>query len=375
MRVLFCIKAMNNPGGGAERVLAEVANGLVARGYEVGLLTFDAPGGCSFYELDKGIKRIELGIGSTISAATLPVTIRRIRALRVQVKTYTPDVVIGFMHSMFILLGFALLGTSVPLIASEHIVPEHYKTRPLEALLLYFTPFLVDRITCVSEQVRDLYNPFIARKMWVIPNPVSLTISKRADIFGQHGTRKILLAVGRLDAQKDYETLIKAFSLVAEKFPDWDLRIVGEGPMKHELQDLVQKIGLKGRVFFAGVTRNISTEYLSAQLFVQASRYESFSLTTVEALFHGLPAVGFEDCPGVNQFIVHGRNGFLAKGKGDRAANLANVLMPIMRDEALRANLAQHSDDTLEKYQLPTVLDQWEEIIHSVTNVKVNNDF
>jgi len=63
MKLLFSIKAMNNPGGGAERVLAEVACGLVARGHNVAVLSFDPPGGQSFYFLDSRIERIELGIG------------------------------------------------------------------------------------------------------------------------------------------------------------------------------------------------------------------------------------------------------------------------------------------------------------------------
>ncbi len=361
---------MNNPGGGAERVLAEVANGLVRRGHKIGLLSFDITGGHSFYQLDPRIKRIELGIGSTTSSATLFLTIRRMKALREQVKIYAPDVAIGFMHSMFIPLGFALLGTSIPVIASEHIVPEHYRSRPIEAFLLYLSPLLVKRITCVSEQVRELYHSFIAKKMSVIPNPVCVNVPKKTKAVTPYNQRKVLLAVGRLEPQKDYNTLIKAFSLIADKLPEWDLKILGEGQLRNELETLIKNIGLDERVFLAGVTRDISKEYLSANLFVQASRYESFSLTTAEALLYGLPAVGFDDCPGVNQLIVHGENGCLASGKGTRAVNLAKVLMQIMQDDELRANLARHSNIALERYRLEKVLNCWEKIIYDVLDSK-----
>lgn len=368
LKLLFCIKAMNNPGGGAERVLAYVANGLVKRGYRVGVLSFDQPGGHSFYNLDPKIDRIELGIGSTIKPASTFITIKRIKALRKNVKAYAPDVTIGFMHSMFIPLGFALLGTSIPMIASEHIVPEHYRKYPLQLLLFYSTPFIADQITCVSEQVQKLYHPFIARKMFVVPNPIGPKGYKHADVLGRDKKYKILLAVGRLEPQKDYLTLIKAFSMISDYFPDWNLRIVGDGQMRQRLESVIKNRGLKNRIYLPGAKREISKEYLSAQLFVQSSRYESFCLTTAEALSHGLPVVGFKDCPGVNQLIINGVNGYLVTGKRNKIVNLANTLKSLMQNDKLRIELSQHSTITLNKYSLENILDRWEEIIHRVIN-------
>ncbi len=122
LKICFCIKGMNNPGGGAERVLAEVASSLAARGHDVSLLSFDRPNGELFFPLDPRIRRIELGIGSTVERTNLSTTVKRIAAMRRTLKQETPDVAIGFMHSTYIPLGIALLGTGIPLIASEHIV-------------------------------------------------------------------------------------------------------------------------------------------------------------------------------------------------------------------------------------------------------------
>jgi len=366
MRLLFCIKAMNNPGGGAERVLAEVTSGLAARGHETAVLSFDPPGGCSFYPLDPRVKRIELGIGSTTDSATVLSTLHRIAALRASVRAYAPAVAIGFMHSMFIPLGLALVGTSIPMIASEHIVPEHYRYRPIEALLLRFTPLLAERITCVSEQVRRSYPPFLARKMSVIPNPINMGVCGRADIHGHRKDRKVLLAVGRLDPQKDHVTLIKAFSEIAGQLPDWDLRIVGDGRLRQKLESMIGKLGLSERVCLPGAVNDVAKEYLSAQLFVQPSRYESFGLTTAEALAHGLPAVGFEDCQGINQLIRPGVNGYLADSKGNRPTSLARALMILMQDDELRADLAKQSNDILHEHRPEYILICWEETILSV---------
>jgi len=366
MRLLFCIKAMNNPGGGAERVLAEVTGGLAARGHDVVVLSYDPPGGSSFYPLDSRVKRIELGVGSTTDRATVYSTLCRIKALRVSVLDCDPDVVIGFMHSMFIPLGLALLGTSIPMIASEHIVPEHYRSRPLEKILLRLVPLLAKRITCVSDQARSSYSTSLQKKMVSVVNPVNIAVCGQADVSGLHRPRKVLLTVGRLDAQKDHITLIEAFAEIAPQFPVWDLRIVGEGKLRQKLEEKVTELGLGKRVLLPGTIRDIAVEYLSAQLFVQPSRYESFGLTIAEALAHGLPAIGFVDCQGTNQLIQPGLNGDLAKGSGNRAANLAQTLTTLMRDDGRRVCLSRKSADILEEYSLENVLSHWEQIISEV---------
>lgn len=362
MRLLFCIKTMNNRGGGAERVLAEVTGGLIDRGYDISILSFDRPCGYSFYPLHSMINRIELGIGSISGPATVFSTIRRIVALRKNILKYKPDIVIGFMHSMFIPLGISMIGMSIPLIASEHIVPEHYRSRPLERLLLWLVPLMARRITCVSEQARCAYPPFVRKKMVAVSNPVHLDISGKADVTGEKAGRKILLSVGRLDPQKDHEILIDAFVKIARQLPDWDLRILGDGELRSKLELKVARLGMNDRIFLPGSTEKISDEYLSAQLYVQPSRYESFGLTIAEALSYGLPAIGFDDCKGTNELIRSGVNGDLADGRADRSTNLASTLRKHMKEDKLRVRLSQKTHDGLDRFGLTNVLDQWESL-------------
>ena len=366
MKILFCIKAMNNSGGGAQRVLADVAGGIVDRGHEVAVLSFDQAGGQSFYSLHPKILRTELGIGSTTESAGVLDTLRRIVALRASVCDYAPNVVIGFMHSMFIPLGLSLLGTSIPVIASEHIGYEYYqyyRPRLMDALLWRLTPLLTTRIICVSEQVLQAYPPPFQRKMIAIPNPVSMRSCGRADVSGSQKSRKVLLAVGRLAYQKDYKTLIQAFAMLAGRLPKWTLRIVGEGALRKQLQTQIFALGLDNRVELAGDTKEVMKEYVSAQLFVSSSRFESFSLVTAEALAHGLPVVGFADCAGVNQLVRSGENGALAGARGDRAEALAATLEPIMAEDTRRIALARNIDGLPAEYSLNNVINRWEKVI------------
>lgn len=367
MKLLFCIKALNNPGGGAERVLADVASGLAARGHDVTVLSYDAPGGESFYALHDRVRRIELGIGSTTATATVAETLRRMAALRRHARRTGPDVVIGFMHSMFLPLGAALLGTGLPVVASEHIVPAHYRERPLQAALLLTAPLLTRRITTVSPQARDQYPRWLRRTMVPISNPISVSAEGRAEVAGRDGQRKILLTVGRLDPQKDQEVLIRAFAAIAAEVPDWDLRIIGSGPLHDHLAAVAAELGLTpDRVQLPGSVKGIGAEYLRAQLFAMPSRYESFGLTTAEALAHGLPVVGFADCPGTNLLVRPEVDGLLVEAESDRCGAYAEALLRLMTDTEGRCRMAASAGVVPPGPRLDDVLDAWEALFAEV---------
>jgi glycosyltransferase involved in cell wall biosynthesis len=362
MNLAFAIKALGNPGGGAERVLVDVVNGLVARGHTLSVISFDPPGRHSFYSLDPRIDWVRLGIGKTDQAATALETFSRISVLRRTVSMIKPQVAVGFMHSMYILLGLALVGRRIPMIASEHIVWAHYATRPIEKALLYLTPLLARRVTVVAQDVISDYPRAVRKHMVVVPNPVNLNTSLRADVTGSHRSQKVLLSVGRLAAQKNYATLIKAFSLIADRLTDWNLRIIGEGALRDELTAQIVELELKERVSLPGTIRDIYAEYAAAQLFVLPSLYEGSSLALSEALAIGLPAVGFADCPGIKQSILPGRNGALALGS-DRVQALARTLEPLMTHAHLRARLVPPKATLSRQYSLEQALDRWEDLL------------
>src|SRR5215813_11828980 len=362
MNLTFAIKALGNPGGGAERVLVDVVNGLVARGHTLSVISFDPPGRHSFYSLDPRIEWVRLGIGKTDQAATVREMFSRISVLRSTVSRIKPEVAIGFMHSMYILLGLALVGRRIPMVASEHIVWAHYATRPIEKALLYLTPWLARRITVVAQDVISEYPRALRKRMVVLPNPVNLNPNLRADLTGSQKSQKVLLSVGRLTAQKNYAILIKAFSLIADRLPDWNLRIIGEGELRDELRAQIVRVGLEERVSLPGTTKDIYAEYAAAQLFVLPSLYEGTSLALSEALTIGLPAVGFADCPGIKRSILPGRNGALVSGP-DRVQALAQTLEPLMTDDHLRAHLVSPEAVLSGQCSLEQVLDRWEDVL------------
>ncbi len=365
MKLLFAIKTLELAGGGAERVLAEISRALAERGHEVAILSFDPPGGEPFYPLHPAVRRISMGIGDVRSGTGPGVAVRRIAAMRRLAKKERPDVAIGFMHSAYIPLGLALIGSGIPLIGSEHIAYDHYRTRPLQAALLRLTPLLVRAMTVISPAIRDGFPALLRRRMVVVPNPLGTPGRGSANVSGEAGSMKTLLAVGRLEEQKDQRTLIDAFARIAANFPDWRLRIVGEGSLRPSLEAQVSRLGLEDRVSLAGTTRDIEQEYARAQLFSMPSSYESFGLATAEALSHGLPVVGFADCPGTNELVQDGVNGLLVAGT-DRAAALAQGLATLMASPEQRQRLGAAGPPSVTDFAPQRVADEWQKLLSRV---------
>jgi glycosyltransferase involved in cell wall biosynthesis len=361
MKILFAIKTMEDGKGGAERVLADITSGLADRGHDISVLTFDREEGVSFYPLNKKIRCLNLGIGNTYERSTLVETCARIISIRRAVKAESPDVVVPFMHSMFVPVSFALAGTGIPVVASEHIVPEYYKTRRFEFLLFLASSLFVQRITVLSTKVKAMYPRMLRKKMIVIENPVHEALIQPSQGRASSG-RKVILNVGRLNPQKDQETLIKAFAKLATVYPEWDLRIIGEGELRAELEQLVGNLNLKNRIFLPGTTQNIAAEYQNADIFALPSRYESFGLATAEAMTHGLPVIGFADCPGTNELIVDNENGFLVDGE-NRIDAFTAALEKMITSPDLRIKLGEQGRQIVKKYQPEAIIEKWENLV------------
>lgn len=361
MKVLLVIKSLSTAAGGAERVLSIVSNALASRGHDVRVLSFDRQNVRDYYSVGVKVSRIRLGVGETTQPSNPVELIRRIRRLREYTSAHRPDVALGFMHSSFVPLAIALMGSKIPVIGCERTAYQHYLGRPLDRFLVRATLPLLHCLTANNDAVRRGYPAAIARRMIIIPNPVIR--AKRFSSTARKG-RKILLTVGRLEPEKDQSTLIYAFARIAPRFPDWCLRIVGHGPLMDRLRAEAKLLGVAPVVQLPGVVENVADEYRRAQLFALPSVYESFPNGLAEALAHGLPAVGFAYCPGTNDLIANGVNGLLASD-GDRVTELARALEELMSAPERRRQMAAAAVESVKPYGLQSVIDKWEQLLRS----------
>jgi len=362
MKLLFSARAIHRMAGGVERMMSAVMNEMAARGHDVALLTWDRQGAESFYPLSPTIRWHQVESGDPAATAGKGQRLARMRAVRAVVRRSAPDLVICFQGGHFVALRAYAAGLGVPMIVAERNAPTlfDFQDRGRRWRQAMFQAFRFARAVVIQcESYRALYPAFLHRRMVTIPNPV-FPVSGRArpDQPGPDG-RFALLSIGRLAFQKNFPALITAFGGLASRFPEWDLVIVGDGPDRDAVLSLVQALGLDGRVSVLDPVSDPGPVYQAAHLFCLPSRWEGFPNVLAEAFSHGLPAVGFAGCAGVNELIADGVTGLLAPGNEDPEA-LAGALAALMENHDRRRTLGEAAPETMRAYDPVRMMDLWE---------------
>ena len=196
---------------------------------------------------------------------------------------------------------------------------------------------------------------------------------------------KRMIAVGRLEDQKNFKDLVSAWSIVAERCPDWRLEIFGEGKLEHALRSQIARLGLTGSVILRGVVKDIASEYSNSSALLMTSLHEGFPLALVEASSFGLPLLSY-DCPtGPSEIIVDAGdgggvgnvpaatlnqaagntpNGYLVP-VGD-VRTLADRICRIASDDNLRLRLGAASKASSHRFTPETIISAWEHLFFSL---------
>jgi glycosyltransferase involved in cell wall biosynthesis len=186
----------------------------------------------------------------------------------------------------------------------------------------------------------------------VIPNPTPFPVGDAAPL-----ANPVVIAAGRLTAQKGFERLVDAYVPLARSHPEWQLRIYGDGQRWKELNAQVEAAGVGDRILMGGVTDQLESELAESSIYAMSSRYEGLPMVLLEALSKGVPPVSF-DCPeGPRQLIADDVNGLLVP-EGDVPA-LTEALRRLMDDPGLRRRLGAQALETAREYQAEAVTDRW----------------
>lgn len=367
MRLTLVIPALG--AGGAERVMATLANAWAGRGEEVTLLTYDDGQEAPFYPLDPAVHHRSLGIAASSATPWQSVrnNLRRLRVLRRTIAADDPDAIVSFLDQTNVVVLGASLGLGVPVIAAEHIDPAQQPLgRSWRALRRVVYPRAV-AIVVLTETARAYFPRAIRRRTHVIPNPVVLDRGGPAAAPGdapgpgeRSGTGSTLIAAGRLTEQKGFDLLLQAFAAVAPRHPGWSLVVWGDGPLRPELERQRDDLGLRQRAFFPGLTDRLHHEMAAAELFVLSSRYEGFPMVLCEAMASGLPAVAF-DCPsGPSAIVRDGVDGLLVPPEAVEA--LSAAMARLMADDGERRALGAQAPAVLDRFGLDRVLARWDDL-------------
>jgi len=182
------------------------------------------------------------------------------------------------------------------------------------------------------------------------------------DRYGPHvpappGSRRQIIHVARHHPVKDQATLLRGFALAAPHLPDVDLLMAGDGPLRGDLEALARELGVADRVKFLGIRSDIPDLMRSADVFALTSLSEAASLTLLEAMASGLPAV-VTDVGGNGEIVRHDQEGLLFP-RGD-AAGCAAAFRRLFADPALARRLGEAGAVRVRKhYRLDRTVEQY----------------
>lgn len=346
-------------GGGAEKVIINLTHAFVDKGIKVDVVLVEAKG-VFLPLLPPNVRVVDLGCKRLISS--LPALVRYFQREQ-------PKVMLSVLEDTNIvaLWGRALAGVSTRLVVSVHntISQESQNSTQLKRKL---TPYLVrwfypwaDEVVTVSEgAAEDLVRLGLSPKsIKVIVNPiVTPELFKKFQEPVDHpwfkpGSPPVILSVGRLERQKDYSTLIRAFALVQQQRPA-RLMILGEGKERPLLEGLIKELGIAENVALPGFVSNPCSYMVAASIFVLSSLFEGLPTVLIEAMAAGTRLVSTDCKSGPKEILSNGLYGKLvAVGdvKGIAEAIISSLDEPV-DSEALRQRVADFSlEKVVTEYQ------------------------
>lgn len=321
-RILLYTHALS--GGGAERAWALLASGLARRGHEVLLVTdYQSPHNESYVEA--GVKRVILGGGHASGVLALARLLDREK----------PDAALSALcvSNLKLFAASALARRRGRTILSYH---GFFESEPqlLSRISFLLTPLLT-RLTGRTLAVSNALRADLVAKWRALPERTSRIYNPvtwggplvEVTEAGLKRRAPLVLAVGRLIDGKNFAALLRAFAAVEPR--DARLVILGEGPERARLEAEILRLGLQGRVDLPGYVGEPWHWYARASCLAVSSRRESFGMTLVEALAHGLPVVS-TDCGGPREIISGGAIGRIVRPGDD--AGMAGAISAALAD-------------------------------------------
>lgn len=347
--------------GGAERMICQLANAMTERGKRVFLVTWDQADASSYYPLHPSVQWLRLGFSHGITDK-----LRRTKNLYHAIKNHHINILTGFVMSADKTVYAAVRMAGIRLVVAERNAPDMYWLRYTwcQRQTAFMLMHLADCITIQSPAFREKYPKSLQHRIQVIPNPVAAAPCKAAPGTANTMGRYVLLAVSRLDkTQKRLDLLLHAFVKLSHKYPQWDLRIIGDGPEKETLRGIIEQNRLTHRISLEASTPDILAVYTQCHLFVIPSLWEGFPNALAEAMSHGLPAVGFREAAGVAELIED--HGWLADGLGNEKA-LANALELGMSSHLERSQKGLAAAEKMTLYAPNIQFDCWDALFNSL---------
>ena len=192
-----------------------------------------------------------------------------------------------------------------------------YADNYITSILVFFLRFIIynfaDGILTNSYGSRNFLKLFLINKNKIktIYNPYLLSIKKKSN----YRKKNIILSIGRLVKQKNFETLIRGFSIFSRDYPKYKLIILGDGPEKNKLKQLITKLNCNNKIILKGWIKNTNKYFLTSKLFILTSVYEGLGNVFIDAVNHEVPCIYTNCKSGPNEILTGKKGGYQIKLK------------------------------------------------------------
>lgn len=380
MKIIYLIAGTYRPAG-MERVLANKANALVREGNELVVVTTDQRGRENAFELDPGIRRIDLDVnyesnnGGSFASKLLCYPFKQLRhfhKLRRVLMAQRADIVVSmFCNDANFLPRIKDGSRKVLEIHFSRFKRLQYGRRGLWALADKLrsrgdakTVARYDAFVVLTEEDKTYWGQL--RNIRVIPN--ARTFAPLPSAPSAESRPRVVLAVGRYNAQKAFDRLIDAWNRIPKRMLDegWILRIVGDGELRDALQSQVHSLGLDGSVVLGKPGSGMKEIYGNASIYAMSSLYEGLPMVLLEAQAAALPIVSVLCKCGPRDVVTDGVDGFLVP-EGDVEA-LSQRLSLLMDDAALRSEMGAAALAASERFDEQRIMQMWRELFSELCN-------
>ena len=352
MNLLISSRKFDGVVGGVEKMVLLLGQQMQLRGHTVTVLSLDNADAQSFNDWPEGVSWVKIGIGDVDSRATFKVRVLRAIEIRKVLRDRAVDTCVGFQIGTFALLRFASLGLGLRCVAAERNAPTLFNYIKRGQIKRIFSNLILTSATAISVQLeenRNHYPSWLQEKITINNNPVILPSETRVKATRVE-SGQVILYIGRITFQKNLEVLIEALAQLST--PPL-LRIVGGGDALPSVISLANTMGVELEKL--DFSNNLEEFYLGADLFCLPSRWEGFPNVVGEALAHGLPVVGFQECAGISTLVDNGITGIIAPGN-DNPYALASALKTALETD-WNPEIIRNS---MKKYSIENFTDSWE---------------
>lgn len=343
-------------GGGTERI-AGIISGELAQKEEYKIYLVDVANGSSrnYFKFDR---KVEIEHLSNFKKFNI---LRKILSLYRFLKRHKIDVLVNVDVMLFIysFIPAKLLG--VKIISWEQF--NYYNdigsrhTQKIRQLCLKYTDYYIN----LTNQDMDTFKENFKVKIPItyIYNPV---VSHKTPQYQERS--KLLLTAGNFYKSKGYDYCVRIGENVFKQHPDWKWVFCGDGEEFNEIKAQVAKLEYSENFVFMGRVENLDEIMKQAAIYVSCSLSEGFGLVLLEAQQNSLPVVAFDVPFGPSEIILDNINGFLVKVYDERM--MSEKICKLIEDENLRSYFASNSHKQFDKFQVSTIINQWEQVLKYV---------